>query len=221
MREPIFGGVVVPALAALMLLAATPAGAQTPVTPAPAPVKSNGQSMFWVVGGMGFAAARAGCPPPEEGLSSPCDADSTKGSAVMADVGLRVTPRLDVGVEFLFTNSNIDGSEPIRTTFILGIAQVRPWQQHGFFFRAGMGAGFVGSGLDSSIGPPLNPPYTTNTLAMVYGAGWVFQRGRRVAVQAYATHHVAALGEVTFEDMTTIKNVIGNYWTTGIAFVFR
>jgi hypothetical protein len=34
-------------------------------------------------------------------------------------------------------------------------------------------------------------------------------------------HHVAALGELITVENTSIKNVLCNYWTVGIAFVFR
>ena len=147
---------------------------------------------------------------------------STTGPAVLLDVGMRVHSKLDIGIETAWGSSRLDESDPdpIRTTFIMGVAQVRPWIDKGFFFKAGMGAGIVGNGLLGPIGE-LAPPYTTNTLALVYGAGWVFQRERRFTVQAYATHHIAALGELTKVDGTSVKNVIGNYWTAGIGFVFR
>ena len=81
----------------------------------------------------------------------------------------------------------------------MGVVQVRPWDTHGFFFKTGMGAGIVGNGLIGPLGT-LEAPFTTNTLALVYGAGWVFRREQRFALQVHGTHHIAALGEVTTKD---------------------
>jgi hypothetical protein len=86
---------------------------------------------------------------------------------------------------------------------------------------AGMGIGIVGNGLFSPLGPQLAPPYTTNALGIVYGVGWEFAKHRRWNLQAHAMHHVAALGELTTVSGESIKNVVGNYWTVGVAFVIR
>ena len=207
------------AFALVILLTSAPAHAQTTPAPAQTPTATvpNGQSGFWIVGGIGFSAARAGCP------TCPRDGVFTNGRALLLDLGFRATSKLDVGVELAWTSTELvdDGDDPILTTFVMGIAQVRPWEKQGFFFKAGMGAGFVGNGLASPLGPELKPPYTTNTLALMYGAGWVFQRERRFTAQVYGTHHVAALGELITVENTSIKNVLCNYWTVGIAFVFR
>lgn len=207
------------AVAVLILGSRATAYAQTTPasSPTPAPAASNGHSNFWIVGGIGFSAARAGCP------TCPRDGVFTNGRALMVDLGFRATHRLDVGVELAWTSTQLvdDGADPTQTTFVMGVAQVRPWEKQGFFFKAGMGAGFVGNGLASPIGWDLKPPYTTNTLALVYGAGWVFQREKRFALQVYGTHHIAALGELTTGENTSVKNVLCNYWTAGVGFVFR
>jgi hypothetical protein len=208
----------------MIVLAGRVAGAQTapvPVAesaPAPAPPKppTNSHSRYWVVGGVGFGAARTGCPE--------CDREgvSTNGRSLLVDAGFRATPRLDFGLELAYGSSKLveTDADPILTTFVMGVVQVRPWDTHGFFFKTGMGAGVVGN-LYIPNGPVLDGPITTNTLALVYGAGWVFRREQRFALQVHATHHIAALGEVTIDDNTSIKNVLNNYWNVMVGIVFR
>jgi hypothetical protein len=185
--------------------------------PAPAPPKTatTSHSRYWVFGGVGFGAARAGCSDcGDEGVS-------TNGKSLLVDAGFRATPRLDFGVELAYGSSKLEiDADPIRTTFVMGVVQVRPWDTHGFFFKTGMGAGVVGN-LYIPNGPVLDGPITTNTLALVYGAGWVIHRDKRFALQVHATHHIAALGEVTFDDNTSKKNVLNNYWNVMVGIVFR
>jgi hypothetical protein len=84
-----------------------------------------------------------------------------------------------------------------------------------------MGLGFAGNGIWNPTGPALAPPYTTNALGVMYGIGWIFHRDRRWTVQANFTHHIAALGELATVNGTPVKNVVGNYWTSGMGIVFR
>ena len=44
---------------------------------------------------------------------------------------------------------------------------------------------------------------------------------QRFALQVHGTHHIAALGEVTIDDNTSLKNVLNNYWTVMVGIVFR
>jgi len=206
---------------ALLLVPAT-ALAQAPAdpnTPATAPPRLNGTQWLakhlWIVGGAGYAVARAGC--------DTCDQAGVYHDSLSVTVtgGVHATPRVDAGVEVHWVALKVTGGEAMRTTFILATAQVRPWVQRGLFFRTGMGVGIVGRGLWSPIGPDLAPPFTTNALALVYGTGWIFKVKNRWAVQAHATHYVASLGELTKTDGTTMTNVVGNYWTVGLAIVVR
>jgi hypothetical protein len=212
-------------IAALVMigLAAGVAGAQTaPVptaesAPAPAPPKAatTSHSRDWVFGGIGFGAARTGC------FECNPDGVSTNGKSLLVDAGFRATPRLDFGVEVAYGSSKLEiDADPIRTTFVMGIVQVRPWETRGFFFKTGMGSGVVGN-LYIPNGPVLDGPITTNTLALVYGAGWVIHRDKRLALQVHATHHIAALGEVTIDENTSMKNVLNNYWNVMVGIVFR
>lgn len=195
--------------------------AQAPRTeessPAPPPKPATeAHSGYWLVGGLGFAAARAGCPDCErEGVFS-------NGRSVLVDVGLRMNPRLDFGVEVVWGETKLedDANDPTRTTFVMGVAQVRPWQTRGFFFKAGMGAGIIGN-LQGPFGGELEGTHTTNTLGLVYGAGWVFQREKRFAMQVHGSHHIAALGELQIKDGPSIKNVLNNYWSVMVSLIFR
>jgi hypothetical protein len=181
------------------------------------PASSHGPdaSPWWLVGGGGFSVARAGC--------ATCDRAGVfaHSRSVLIDAGVRVRPTVDAGVELFWVSSRIEQEAPIRTTFILGVAQLRPWQDRGFFLRAGMGISFAGNGLYSPIGPALAPPFSTNALGVTYGTGWVLGWHRRRTVQLHATHHVAALGQLTTVDGGSHENVIGNYWTLGAALVVR
>ena len=182
---------------------AAPAG-QTPLSP-----------RIWIAAGAGFAAERTGCPTcPEDGVY----ADSY---SFLLDAGLSVNKRVDVGMELMWVDLNVDGASHVKTLFILGVAQLRPWVEHGFFIRAAMGLAIAGNGLYNPYGPPLPPPYTTNALAIAYGAGWELKLNRKWGLQAYGMHHVAGLGELTMSDNTTLKNVVVNYWTVGGGIVFR
>ena len=136
------------------------------------------------------------------------------------DAGVSVNKRVDVGMELMWVDLNVDGASHVKTLFVLGVAQLRPWVQHGFFIRAAMGLGIAGNGLYNPYGPPLPPPYTTNALAIAYGAGWELKLNPRWGLQVYGTHHVAGLGELTTAD-STLKNVVVNYWTVGGGIVFR
>jgi hypothetical protein len=197
------------ATAAILLASASSAAAQTaePAGPSGSP--------FWVVAGGGHAIARAGC--------ATCDRAGvfTNSYGILVDAGVRVTPKVDVGIELVWISSRLVGEDPVRTTFILGIAQVRPFEKHGLFLRTGMGIGFAGNGLFSPLRPNLAPPFTTNALGLTYGIGWVFRRERRWTMQVQATHHVAALGELTTTAGTSVRNVVGNYWMTGAALAVR
>jgi hypothetical protein len=179
------------------------------------PDTPNLQSKWWIVGGGGFSMARAGC--------ATCGRSGVFKNTVglFLDVGGRVGPRADVGVEVMFVRLRVEHEKSILTTFILGLGQFRPWKDKGLYLRAGMGVGFAGHGLYSPFGPKLAPPYSTNALGIAYGIGWIFRPERRVTLQANFSHHIAALGELSTVSGETVQNVVGNYWTSGMAVVIR
>jgi hypothetical protein len=191
-----------PLASAMMVALTVPAAAlaQVPSTPeVPVQTAPRVGSKWWIVGGGGFSMARAGC------------------------VGGRISPRVDAGVEVMFVTARLDDldQDPVRTTFIMGIAQFRPKVERGFYLRAGMGVGFAGNGLYSPFGPELAPPYSTNALGVTYGLGWIFRRDRRWTVQANFAHHIAALGELATVSGATVRNVVANYWSSGVAIAIR
>lgn len=198
---------------AVLIVWLAPAAAAAEQTGSPEPPALR--SKLWIVGGGGFSMARAGC--------ATCDRAGVfmNSTGIFFDVGGRISPRVDAGVELMFVSVRIEDQEPVRTTFVLGIGQFRPWVDRGLYLRAGMGVGFAGNGLYSPFGPALAPPYSTNALGLTYGLGWIFRRERRWTVQANFAHHIAALGELSTVTGSTVKNVIGNYWTSGAAIVFR
>lgn len=183
--------------------AAQPAGGPTPLGP------------FWLAAGGGMVTARGHC--------SGCDRDGVylTSGGLFVDGGVRVTPRVDAGIEVSWVSSEIEGTSAVRTTFVLGLGQFRPWVDRGFLIRAGMGMGFAGNGLYNPFQPALKPPYTTNALALSFGIGWVFRRERRLAFQVQGAQYVVAIGELTLVDGTTISNVVGNYWMVTGALVIR
>lgn len=209
---------LVPSAAALAQVP-TDSGPKPPVADPAGPRRTAGQWLadkLWIVGGGGYASARAGCD-----ICDPAGVYHESASITIIG-GVHATPRIDAGIETHWVNLKLDDSEsdPVRTTFILATAQIKPWLEHGFFLRTGLGLSIVGRGLWSPIAN-LEPPYTTNALGFVYGAGWTFKVKDRWALQAHATHYIASLGEITMVDGTTLKNMIGNYWTVGLAIVVR
>jgi len=211
----------------IALATAAPAQAQAPTEPpaqvAPQkppqnPPAPRAGSKWWIVGGGGFSMARAGC--------ATCSRAGvfTNSKGFFVDVGGRVSPRVDAGVEVMFVTARLDEdktNDPVRTTFIMAVAQFRPRLESGLYIRAGMGVGFAGNGLYSPFGPALAPPYSTNALGVTYGVGWIFRRERRLTFQANFAHHIAALGELQTVSGETVKNVVGNYWMSGAALVIR
>jgi len=170
---------------------------------------------LWLVAGSGFAAARAGC------FECGPEGVVTQSYPILLDMGVRVTPRMDAGIELYWVRLKVNDEDPIQTTFVLGLVQFRPWVDRGLFLRAGMGIGIAGNGLYNPSGPVLAPPYTTNALAINFGVGWEFTINRRWAFQVHGLQHVAALGELTTVAGGRIRNVVGNYWTVGAAVVIR
>jgi hypothetical protein len=139
---------------------------------------------------------------------------------VLVDGGVQINRRVDAGIEVAFVTSKIEDLDPTRTTFVLGVGQFRPWENRGLSLRGGMGIGFVGNAIYNFAQPNPPPPFTTNAIALVLGIGWEFLPKERFTLQLLATQHVVALGELTTPD-GSIKNVVGNYWTTGVGLVFR
>jgi hypothetical protein len=149
-----------------------------------------------------------------------CDRESTYRStgSVLANVGYRVNSRMDTGVELFWTPQVSTADDGIRSTFVLGVAQFRPWESRGFSVKAGMGMAFMRNWIYDASGE--SPPFTSKALGLTYGVGWTFRRNERVGVQIFGAQHVASLGDLE-TSLGTVENVIANFWSVGATLVIR
>ena len=166
-------------------------------------------SNVWVVAGGAFATVRGDCQTCEE------DYPYRHSGSILANIGYRVNERMDVGGElFWMPVETPDGK--INTTHIDAVAQFRPWSSQGFFVKGGAGMAFVRNWVDG-IGPN---PINSKAWSVVIGGGWAFRPASRIGLQVFAAQHVGALGDlVTLEE--EIPDVVGNFWSIGVALVFR
>jgi hypothetical protein len=91
-------------------------------------------SRLWIVAGAASATIRGDCQTCEE------DYPYRNGGGILANGGYRINPRMDVGMELFWVPMETE-SGTIRTTHIDAVAQFRPWQTRGFFFKGGAGIG--------------------------------------------------------------------------------
>ena len=194
----------------LCLLALAPAMAFAQAAPqAPSTQTTGGASRLWLVAGGAFATLRGDCQTCEE------DFPYRHAVALLADVGYRANPRMDVGVEVYWMP--IDTSQGnIRTTHIDAVAQFRPWASKGFFLKGGAGMAFVRNWVDT-LGPD---SFNEKALSVLIGAGWVFRPTARLGLQLFGTQHALALGDLQASE-GEIPDVIGNRWSVGAAVVIR
>lgn len=202
------------ALACVMLLgwlAPRVAVAQSATDTEAAPTRDGqGQaSNLWLTAGSTFATLRGDCQTCEE--ASPY----RQAGSILANVGYRVNDRMDVGAELFWMPLNtVEGR--IRTTHLDAVAQFRPWAAQGFFLKGGAGMAFVRNWVDA-IGPT---PINSKALSVVIGAGWAFRPAERLGLQVFGSQHVAALGDLqTAEE--SVPDVVGNFWSVGVAIVIR
>jgi hypothetical protein len=192
------------ARAAALALAMSPAAAlaqpsQTPAVP----------SRLWLAAGGASATLRGDC--------QTCETDYPyrHGGSVLVDAGYRVNDRMDVGGEvFLVPMDTAQGT--INTTHLDAVAQFRPWASQGFFLKGGAGMAYVRNWVDVISVNPLD----SKALSLVIGGGWEFRRRGRFGLQAFASQHVAALGDLRTAE-GDIPDVVGNFWSIGAAIVIR
>ena len=168
-------------------------------------------SRAWVVFG--------GAPTTIRGDCTFCEVEGREANylhawSLLADVGIRVNSKMDAGVEVMWVPATTVAGDPFRTTFLLGVAQFRPWESQGFFLKGGAGMAFVRNWLFA------DSPITQKALAVAIGGGWAFRRDKRLGVQIYAAQHAAALGDFELRE-GTLENVMGNVWSLGAAVVIR
>ena len=182
---------------------------------APASAQTEPPHGYWIAAGGASTTLQGAC---GEG----CDFESPYSHAgtVLANIGHSVNSRTDAGAEIAWTPSSTATGEDIRTTFILGVAQFRPWASKGFTIKGGMGMAFVRNWVYDFSGGVSAPPFTSKALGLTYSAGWTFRHTERVSVQIFGAQHVATLGDLKTSERT-YENVIANFWSVGATIVIR
>lgn len=166
-------------------------------------------SKLWIVAGGGSSTVRGDCQTCED------DYPYRHGGSVLGNIGMRVSPRVDVGAEVLWVPVDTAAGQ-IRVTHVDAVGQFRPWKTRGFFLKTGAGMGFARNWIDTLGSDAINQ----KGLSVVIGGGWVFRAEQRVAFQFFASQHALGLGDLQTEH-AVVNDVMGNYWTIGGAIVFR
>jgi len=190
---------------ALACFSSRPASSQTP-----------DPSKMWIVVGGATTTLRGDC---GEGCAQQGTGAYLNTGSVLAIGGIRVNPQMDAGVEVTWVPATTKAGEKLRTTFLMAIAEFRPWQKRGFFLNAGMGMGYVRNfvyGENSTTASPVS----SKALGLRYGAGWTFRHTDHFSTQIFGSQHVAALGDLQTGGVT-IENIVGNFWSFGAAIVIR
>jgi hypothetical protein len=195
-----------------LCLTLTPAVAlaQTTAQVTSRPAESPGTaSNVWFVAGGAFATMRGDCQECEE------DFPYRHSGAVLANIGYRVNPRMDAGVEIFWMPMDTAQGR-VRATHLDAVAQFRPWASKGFFLKGGAGMGFVRNWVDTLGANSFNG----KALSVVIGAGWAFAPTARFGFQIFGSQHALALGDLQSAE-GQIPDVMGNRWSLGAAVVIR
>jgi hypothetical protein len=203
-RPGVPAGIGLPILTATLLLLPGVVDAQGAGT-----VQAH-DSRWWAGGGGGYLAGRADCTNCE--TSPPFG----NGSAFLFHGGLRVTERLLVGGEIFSTARTLNGMS-LRDTYVLGIAQYRPFRTHGFFLKGGYGMGFI---KDAFTVEGVEETARTSGIGLMYGVGWVFREGSRLSFAPVAAQYVTTVGDVQAA-AGTAQNVVVNSWFVGAVVMVR
>jgi hypothetical protein len=192
---------------ALLLVGLVPAaaGAQPAVPAGP----SAASSRLWLVAGGASATVRGDCQTCEQ------DTPYRHAASVLANLGYRVSNRMDVGAELFWMPVQTSGGH-IRVTHVDAVAQYRFWASQGFFVKGGAGVAFVRNWVDA-VGPS---PINQKALSVMIGAGWAFRPAGRVGVQIFGSQHAGAIGDLQ-NPGGDVQDVMGNFWSIGAAVVIR
>jgi hypothetical protein len=148
-----------------------------------------------------------------------CPADTyTHSGGIFGGAGTSLTARTAVGFEVFWMPSEAATGEQIRTTYLMGTFVFQPWRSSGFFFKASTGMALVRNWV---VNVDTEDVFTSKAFALGLAAGWEWPLSRRLAAQAFGSQHVAALGDLTTSNATTVENVVGNFWAVGAAIVIR
>jgi len=203
------------AVAALFVAGIALTSARAHAQSAQAPTAASAQaSRLWLTAGGGYTSQKGDC--------SNCEGDPiyVRSGNLTFDVGARASAQLDAAVELTWAPSHMRTGDDIRVTYLLGVGQYRPLKNHGLFFKGGMGVAFVRNWV-IDVTNDVTPAFTTNAMALTYGAGWEFRSKGRFGFQVFGTHNVVALGDLTVTGGQTAEDVIGNMWTAGASIVIR
>jgi hypothetical protein len=169
------------------------------------------EQQWWIIGGAGSTTFLGDC--------TNCEITNYRHTAsILAGGGYIVNPRVDLGGEVLWvpTTTSTTG-EKIRTTFVTAVVQFRPWRE-GFFVKASSGMGFVRNWVVEIEGEP--PPFISKAFTVGIGAGWEFRATDRFHVQLFGIQHALAFGDLQTNE-STVENVMGNFWSFGVAMVLK
>jgi hypothetical protein len=191
---------------ALAVLAPSQAAAQS------APAQP---SNLWLTLGGGYTSQKGDC-----SNCTPGEVIYVKSGNLLIDLGFRANAQLDGAVELTWAPSKMRTGDDIRVTYLMGIGQYRPLKNHGFFVKGGMGVAFVRNWV-FDVTNDVTPAFTTNAMALTYGAGWEVRSRGRFGLQVFGQHNVVALGDLTVTGGLTAEDVIGNMWTLGASIVIR
>jgi hypothetical protein len=190
-------------------LVAIASGAAAAQTTGPAPPQDA--SRLWIVAGGGSTTILGDCTDCE-------DQTYIHTGSVLGVVGRSLTPRTDAGVEVMWVPATASTGDKVRTTFVMGAFQFRPWRSKGFFLTFDVGMAFVRNWIvdvDRS-----EEGFTSKAFALALGGGWEWRLTPRFGAQVYGAQHVSALGDLT-GNQGTFDNVVGNFWTVGAGIVIR
>ena len=189
----------------LLLLSSGVAAAQTATSSSP----SSGWQPWIVVGGSSTTLL---------GDCTDCPADTyVHDGGVLGIVGTPLTPRTDIGGQIFWVPSSSAAGEPIKTTYVMGTFQFRPWGGSGFFVRLSSGMAFVRNWV---VDTDTSTSFTSKAFALEIGGGWEWRFSRRFGTQVFGSQHVAALGDLQ-RATQRVENVMGNFWSVGGGIVIR
>jgi hypothetical protein len=199
---------IAPALRAMLILVLTSgiAAAQDGTLP-----PSSARGGPWIVVGGSTTSILGDC--------TDCPADNyVHAGGLLAIVGTSLSQRADVGLELFWVPATSAAGDDIRSTYVTGVFQFRPWQSQGFFIRGSTGMAFIRNWIVTD--QTGSKSFTSKAFALGLGAGWEWRFARRMGTQVFGAQHVATLGDLT-TSTGIVENVVGNYWSVGGAIVIR
>ena len=205
---------VIGALAGVLMPAAAgaqpPAGAQQVSVAVESPPDVG---PLWLVGGVASATTRGDCQTCEE-----VEFPYRHSSGVVGNFGWHVNRRADLGGEIFWIPVDTPQGQ-INVTHLDAVVQFRPWTSQGFFLKTGAGMALIRNWVDV-IGPSAE---NSKALSVVIGGGWEFRPTPRLGMQVLAAQHVSAIGDLATGDPTVpeVPDVVGNFWSLGVAIVIR